>query len=181
MPRPEVMVYIGLGSNLDKPESQLQRAITELSELRDSCCLAYSSLYRSAPLMPPSGPLAQADYINAVLALQTCLPADELLTELQHLEQQHQRQPSRRWGPRSLDLDILLYGDEIIATERLSVPHLGLAERNFVLYPLAELVTELAVETPAKLLIPGLGSLASLLAVCPPAGLEKIARLPSSA
>ncbi len=134
-----VIAYIGLGSNLEAPVNQVETAITELARIRQSRLLRSSSLYRSAPL----GPTDQPDYINAVAALQTSLLADELLTELQQLENSHQRVREERWGPRTLDLDLLLYGDEIIKSERLTVPHPGLSERNFVLVPLLEIAPDL--------------------------------------
>ncbi len=131
--------YIGLGSNLDKPLEQIKQAISELGELSHCTLIASSSLYRSTAI----GPGEQPDYINAVAKLESTLTPITLLNELQQLEQQHQRQRSVRWGPRTLDLDILLLDDFIIKSERLSVPHPCLTERNFVLYPLAEVEPEL--------------------------------------
>lgn len=134
-----VTAYIGLGSNLDDPLRQVQTALTELAGVRQSRLLKASGLYRSAPM----GPAGQPDYINAVAALETTLAPDELLTQLQQLEARHQRVRKERWGPRSLDLDLLLYGDAVIDSEHLSVPHPGLTQRNFVLIPLCEIAPDL--------------------------------------
>jgi len=149
-----VTVYIGLGSNLADPLAQLHRAITELAQLPQSRLQAQSSLYRSAPI----GPQNQPDYLNAVVVLETALPPLALLAELQAVEAAHQRMRGERWGPRTLDLDLLLYADQIIDLPALTVPHPGLYERNFVLYPLAEIAPGLE--------IPGFGVLGELLARC---------------
>lgn len=125
--------------------------------------MACSSLYRSAPL----GPANQPDYVNAVMAVETALAPLALLDALQALETAFGRvRHGERWGPRTLDLDILLYGSEILATDRLTVPHPGLAEREFVLYPLQEIAPDLN--------IPGLGPLADLVRRCPRRGLSVI-------
>ncbi len=141
----EVVAWIGLGSNLDDPVRQVNTALVALDSLPQSRLLACSGLYRSAPM----GPQDQPDYINAVAGLKTTLPAVALLDALQAIEQDHARVRGEHWGPRTLDLDILLYGDDIIESPRLSVPHPGLAQRNFVLAPLAEITPQLSV--------PGLG------------------------
>ena len=146
--------YIGLGSNLADPQAQLHRALTELAQLPQSRLLAQSSLYRSAPM----GPQAQPDYFNAVAALETDLSPLALLAELQALETAHQRVRGEHWGPRTLDLDLLLYADQCIDLPTLKIPHPGLYERNFVLYPLAEIAPGLE--------IPGFGALGELLARC---------------
>ncbi len=148
------LCYIGLGSNLDQPVQQLQRALEELTQLPATTLISHSSLYCSAPV----GPQDQPDFINAVAALSTHLSAHELLDALQGLEQAHSRVRVRHWGPRTLDLDLLLYGTETINTERLKVPHPFMTERNFVLYPLAEIAPMCE--------IPGAGTLASLLPGC---------------
>lgn len=170
-----IVAYVGLGSNLAGPESQVQSALAELDTLPQSRCVAHSSLYRSAPMVA-AGDSAddQPDYINAVAALETVLDPAVLLTELQHLEALHQRIREQRWGPRTLDLDLLLYGDSSIETPELTVPHPGLYERNFVLYPLAEVVAEITAGHVETLQIPGRGTLAELLAACPRSGLEKV-------
>ncbi len=158
----EVDAWIGLGSNLDDPVSQLQRAFGELDSLEHCCLQASSSLYAS----PPMGPADQPDYVNAVARLKTSLPATDLLDALQGIEQRHARRRSRHWGPRTLDLDLLLYAQAVIDTPRLRVPHPGIATRNFVLYPLAEVDRTLG--------IPGLGVVAQLLEHCPATGLKKL-------
>ena len=158
-----VRAYIGLGSNLDDPRAQVLRACAELSELPDTQFVARSSLYRSAPL----GGLDQPDYINAVAALDTRLGARPLLTHLRGIEDRHGRvRSAQRWASRTLDLDLLLYGDAVFTDHELVVPHPAIAERAFVLYPLAELAPELA--------IPGHGALATLLARCPYRGIERL-------
>lgn len=133
------MIYISLGSNLDNPLQQLTKARTELEHLPQTQLLAYSSLYRSKAIGGP----AQPDYLNAVAKLTTCLPAMDLLNALQAIEAQHGRVRAERFGPRTLDLDILLYNDMVCDTPRLTLPHPRLAERAFVLYPLAEIAPDL--------------------------------------
>lgn len=133
-------VYIALGSNLANPLHQVQSALNALAELPQTKLIATSSLYRT----PPLGPQDQPDYLNAVVALDTDLSAENLLDHTQKIEQEHGRvRKDERWGPRTLDLDILLFGDEIINTERLTVPHYDMKNRQFMLYPLAEIAPEL--------------------------------------
>lgn len=155
-------VYIGLGSNLDEPIQQIQAAIRELAQLADSQLLVVSPLYLSKPM----GPRDQPDYVNAVACLSTDLSALALLDALQVLEQKHKRVRSRRWGARTLDLDILLFAQQQIATARLTVPHIGITERNFVLYPLFDIAPDL--------LIPGFGKIAALLKQVSADGIEKL-------
>jgi 2-amino-4-hydroxy-6-hydroxymethyldihydropteridine diphosphokinase len=157
-----VAAYIGLGSTLEDPRAQLQRAFVELAAIPASRLVQRSPLYRSDPIGPPDQP----DYLNAVARLDTGLAAEDLLDALQAIEQAHRRQRELHWGPRTLDLDLLLYGAAIIASDRLQVPHPELARRAFVLYPLADIAPQLQV--------PGLGSLTELLAACPPLGLERL-------
>jgi 2-amino-4-hydroxy-6-hydroxymethyldihydropteridine diphosphokinase len=157
----EVVAWIGLGSNLDDPRKQVNTALAELDRLSQSRLLACSGLYRSAPM----GPQDQPDYINAVASMETALSAEALLDALQTIEQAHRRVHREHWGPRTLDLDILLYGDEVIDTPRLKVPHPGMAGRNFVLVPLAELAPRLSV--------PGLGEVQALLSAVSDEGLER--------
>ena len=159
----EVDAYIGLGSNLDDPVTQIKTALEQLAGLDRCRVLRASSLYRS----PPMGPRDQPDYVNAVVLLRTTLAAEDLLDALQAIEQQHARVRDRHWGPRTLDLDLLLYGQSKIDDARLTVPHPGIGERNFVLYPLAEV-------DPA-LVIPGRGTVEALLEQCPDNGLTKLA------
>ncbi len=159
-----VQAWIGLGSNLEQPLHQVGSALDELTGIPDTRLIVASSLYRSAPM----GPADQPSYINAVACLETKLTAAALLDALQAIETAHGRvRNSERWGPRTLDLDILLYANEQIANSRLTVPHPGIAERSFVLYPLAEIAPDLE--------IPGLGSLRALLAGCSSDGLERLA------
>ncbi|PKM43427.1 MAG: 2-amino-4-hydroxy-6-hydroxymethyldihydropteridine diphosphokinase [Gammaproteobacteria bacterium HGW-Gammaproteobacteria-1] len=157
-----VRAYIGLGSNLDDPAQQLRRALEALAQLPQTRLAGCSRFYRSAPL----GPQDQPDYINAVAALDTALEAEALLDALQAIEAAQGRVRLRRWGPRTLDLDLLLYGRETLTTPRLTVPHPGLAERNFVLYPLADLAPEMV--------LPDGRALTDLLKQCDAAGLEAL-------
>ena len=130
-----IPVYIALGSNLQEPEKQLRRAVHALGTLPDSRIEAISSVYRSRAV----GPGEQPDYLNAVLRLSTPLSPLDLLDALKQIEADQGRVREERWGARTLDLDILLYGQERIETEQLTVPHPALRERDFVLYPLAEI------------------------------------------
>lgn len=156
-------VYIGLGSNLEHPRRQLQRAIEALEQLPDTNLIAVSSWYRSAPV----GPAGQPDYLNAVARLETTLDPESLLNALQGIEQQQGRQRGERWAARTLDLDILLFGEHIIKTPRLQIPHAQMGDRNFVLVPLAELAGK-------ELMIPGNGVLEEALAKCPDNALERL-------
>ncbi len=159
-----IAAYIGIGSNLVAPEQQARAAIRALAALPDTLLQRVSSLYRSAPM----GPQDQPDYVNAVACLHTSLTPLQLLDQLQQIEQQQGRvRKAERWGPRTLDLDLLLYGDEIIDQPRLTVPHYGLTERAFVLYPLAEIAPELQ--------LPGGMAVATLLASVSSDGLRKFA------
>ncbi|MHB8424479.1 MAG: 2-amino-4-hydroxy-6-hydroxymethyldihydropteridine diphosphokinase [Gammaproteobacteria bacterium] len=141
--RAGVAAYIGLGSNLERPAAQVQRAFTELSALPETRLVARSRLYRSRPLGPPNQP----DYINAVAALQTRLQPLSLLRALRAIECQHgrQRETDLHWGPRTLDLDMLVYGDATLHTPELILPHPGVHERSFVLYPLTEVAPALVI------------------------------------
>lgn len=124
--------YIGVGSNLDSPLSQVESGIRALQNLPDSIVVLESALYQSKPL----GPDNQPDYINGVIALLTKLSPQGLLIELQEIENAHGRlRTTERWGPRTLDLDLLAYADVILDSENLKLPHPGIAERNFVLLP----------------------------------------------
>jgi 2-amino-4-hydroxy-6-hydroxymethyldihydropteridine diphosphokinase len=156
--------YIGIGSNLDDPRQQVRVALAALAQIADTQMLISSSLYRSAPM----GPADQPEYVNAVAKLATRLTAIELLAAIQAIETRQGRvRNGVHWGPRVIDLDLLLYGNEQILTTGLTVPHPGLREREFVLYPLAEIAPELT--------IPGLGALSQLLEHCPRRGLERMA------
>ena len=143
--------YVGLGSNLQGPARQLQAAIEMLGRLTGTRLIAQSSMYRSAPF----GGIEQPDFVNAAVSLLTQLSARELLAKLQQIEARRGRDSDEvRWGPRVIDLDLLVYSGATIAEPDLSVPHPGITERNFVLLPLREIAPELV--------IPGLGRLASL-------------------
>jgi 2-amino-4-hydroxy-6-hydroxymethyldihydropteridine diphosphokinase len=156
-------VYIGLGSNLDQPRQQLQAALTALAQLPASHLVQHSSLYGSDPL----GPADQPRYVNAVAALDTELSPLELLDALQRIEQEQGRvRKAERWGPRTLDLDILLFGQQIIDQPRLQVPHYHMQARAFVLYPLAEIAPTLH--------LPDGRSLQQLLQACPATGLQRL-------
>jgi 2-amino-4-hydroxy-6-hydroxymethyldihydropteridine diphosphokinase len=144
-------VFVGIGSNLRQPLDQVKAAIRALRRLPSSELLSVSPLYRSAPMGPPGQP----DYINAVTALATMLDPETLLDALQAIEASQGRRRGERWGPRTLDLDILLYGDRVIDHSRLRVPHPGIAERAFVLVPLHDIAPGLR--------IPGYGPLAQLV------------------
>jgi 2-amino-4-hydroxy-6-hydroxymethyldihydropteridine diphosphokinase len=149
-------VHVGLGSNLDDPRRQLESAFEALAALPESVLVARSSLYRSAPM----GPADQPDYLNAVAALDTQLAPLALLDALQDIEQAQRRVRSRRWGPRTLDLDLLLYGDRQIDLPRLQVPHPGMHQRCFVLLPLLEVAGD--IEIPER------GRVSALLPDCGP-------------
>lgn len=131
----QVEAWVGLGSNLEEPLQQLASAVTCLARLPRTTLLSQSPFYRSRPM----GPQDQPDFVNGVALLQTSLPAESLLDELQQLEQHHGRVRERRWGPRTLDLDLLLYGRDTINTDRLTVPHPGIADRDFVLQPMLDI------------------------------------------
>ncbi len=134
------VVFIGLGSNMQQPLAQLHNALTHISNLPNSELLACSSFYASRPM----GPQDQPDYVNAVAKLKTVLTPLELLSALQAIElTQGRERKGERWGPRTLDLDILLFGEQQIQTPELTVPHYGMKSREFVLYPLFELAPEL--------------------------------------
>ena len=142
--------YIGLGSNLDDPPQQIEKAIEMLGDLADTQVEARSSMYRSAPF----GPVEQANFVNAAVTLATSFGVHELLSQLKKIEHDIGREPTVRWGPRIIDLDLLVFGDLVVDEPGLIVPHPGIAERNFVLLPLREIAPEL--------LIPGLGRLTDI-------------------
>ena len=134
------IAYIGLGSNLSEPIKQVLQAINAIKSIKLSNVVSVSSLYLSKPM----GPQDQDDYINGVLALETSLCAIALLDALQTIENKAGRvRKENRWGARILDLDIILFGNEIIQSTRLTVPHYGMTEREFVLIPLTEIAPNL--------------------------------------
>lgn len=135
-------VFIGLGANLAQPLLQLKNAVIEMAKIPQTSVLALSSFYGSKPM----GPQNQPDYINAVCCLETQLAPIALLDALQAIELHSGRvRKDERWGARTLDLDILLFDQQCINSERLIVPHYGLKEREFVLYPLAEIAPDLSL------------------------------------
>lgn len=134
------LAYIAIGSNLASPLEQVNAAVQALGEIPQSRIVAVSSFYRT----PPLGPQDQPDYLNAAVALETALPAETLLDNTQRIELQQGRvRKAERWGPRTLDLDIMLFGHETINTERLTVPHYDMKNRGFMLWPLFEVAPDL--------------------------------------
>ena len=142
-----VDIYIGLGSNLDQPLEQVEQAFHELAQHPYLRHVRLSNIYQSKPV----GPQDQPDFINAVAFAQTQLGPHDVLDCLQALEHAHGRKRVRHWGERSLDLDLLLYGNATIKTPRLTVPHAHMLERSFVLYPLADLAPEMCFENGTTL------------------------------
>jgi 2-amino-4-hydroxy-6-hydroxymethyldihydropteridine diphosphokinase len=143
--------YVGIGSNLHGPARQVESAAALLGEIPGTRLIATSSLYRSGAL----GGIEQPDFVNAVAAVLTTLSAADLLGELQAVENRQGRERgTARWGPRVIDLDLLVYSGEEIDRPELSVPHPGIGERNFVLLPLVEIAPDLV--------IPGLGRVAGI-------------------
>lgn len=140
-------VYVGLGSNLNDPEAQLRQAIAALAQLPETRLKTLSAIYRSHPV----GPQQQPDYLNAVAYLDTRLKPEPLLDRLQQIEAQQRRVRTVHWGPRTIDLDILLYDDQEIVTDRLVVPHPYLQERNFVLLPLLDICPEMTLPNGTSL------------------------------
>ncbi|MFL1528207.1 2-amino-4-hydroxy-6-hydroxymethyldihydropteridine diphosphokinase [Pseudomonas sp. O230] len=155
-------IYIGMGSNLADPAEQLRSAIDALAQLPQSKLVGVSAFYQSDSLLP-----GQPRYTNAVAALDSMLAPLALLDALQAIENGQGRERLERWGPRTLDLDIVLFGDRLIDEPRLKVPHYHMQERAFVLYPLAELA-------PEDLRLADGRALAELLAACPFVGLERL-------
>jgi 2-amino-4-hydroxy-6-hydroxymethyldihydropteridine diphosphokinase len=155
-------IYIGLGSNLAAPDQQLRSAIEALALLPGTTLVGVSAFYQSDSLLP-----GQPRYTNAVAALDSDLAPLALLDALQAIENDQGRERLERWGPRTLDLDILLFGDRLIDEPRLKVPHYQMHLRPFVLYPLAELA-------PSTLQLSDGRQLSDLLAACPFVGLERI-------
>jgi 2-amino-4-hydroxy-6-hydroxymethyldihydropteridine diphosphokinase len=161
-----VSAYIGLGSNLEQPVDQLRAGIAALAALPETVLEQCSSFYLSAPV----GRLDQPDFINAVCRLRTALAPAALLRRLLAIEAGRGRSRAVSGGPRTLDLDLLLYGDRTVQQPGLALPHPRLHERAFVLYPLYELAPDLV--------IPGRGALADLLPACVGQKIEKLTRTP---
>lgn len=151
--------YVGVGSNVGEPQAQVRKAFAALGALPQTRLVAISPLYRTRPF----GPVAQDDFINAVAGVLTQLPADQLLAALLDIETMQGRVRAERWGPRQLDLDLLVYGAQQIDSAGLKVPHPGIAERGFVLRPLADIAPDLEV--------PGMGRVDDLLARLPGDGI----------
>ncbi|HEX6260058.1 MAG TPA: 2-amino-4-hydroxy-6-hydroxymethyldihydropteridine diphosphokinase, partial [Woeseiaceae bacterium] len=134
--------YVGIGSNLDDPESQVRNAFAALQRLPDSGFARCSPLYRAAPM----GPTDQPDFVNAAAGVLTRLDPHALMRELQEIETAQGRQrDTKHWGPRVLDLDLLVMGSLVVDEPGLTIPHPGIAERNFVLLPLADIAPHLPV------------------------------------
>lgn len=158
-----ITAYIGMGSNLSSPLLQLQHATNAMAALNQVNLCAVSPCYQSVPM----GPQDQPDYVNAVARLEVDLSAMELLRALQHIElTQGRERKNERWGPRTLDLDILLYGDQMINEPDLIVPHYGMKEREFVIWPLADLAPELRLPCGTWL--------QTLLAALPANGIKRL-------
>jgi 2-amino-4-hydroxy-6-hydroxymethyldihydropteridine diphosphokinase len=159
-----VPVYVGLGSNLNDPEAQVRRALAALATLPENRLVAVSGLYRN----PPVGPPGQPEYVNAVAGLLTHDEPVELLGRLRAIEaaQGRRRDAASRWGPRTIDLDLLVFGSRQINSPELVIPHPGIQERNFVLLPLAEIAPALN--------IPGLGGVRQLASRLDSASLKKL-------
>ena len=160
-----VTAFIGLGGNLGDAVRTLGSALASLDALPETRLVAVSSPWRTAPV----GGIEQADFVNAVAAIETTLPASTLLEAMFVIERAHGRDRAReqRWGPRTLDLDLLLHGEQMIDVDGLQVPHPRMAERAFVLVPLAEIAPDLS--------LPGFGGIGRLIDALPPDGIERIA------
>lgn len=136
------LAYIAIGSNLASPLEQVNAAVQALGEIPQSHVVAVSSFYRT----PPLGPQDQPDYLNAAVVLDTALQAEALLDHTQRIELQQGRvRKAERWGPRTLDLDMMLFGDQVIDTERLTIPHYDMKNRGFMLWPLFDVAPELTL------------------------------------
>ncbi|SOB76800.1 2-amino-4-hydroxy-6-hydroxymethyldihydropteridinediphosphokinase [Marinobacter sp. LV10R510-11A] len=155
--------FIGLGSNLQEPAAQLARAVAELAALPDTKLIAQSPFYASRPV----GPQDQPDFVNGAVWLSTKLAPHTLLNQLQAIEQAHGRERLRHWGPRTLDLDLLVFGNQSLNDDRLTVPHRELPNRDFVLQPLLDLKPDLT--------LPEGTAIATLRAQCPD---NRLRRLP---
>ncbi len=152
--------YIGVGSNLDDPRAQVQKAVEKLRAVRDTRLVSVSPLYGSVPF----GPVRQADFVNGVVGVLTQLDPPTLLREMRAIEAALGRPAQHeKWGPRIIDLDLLVYGSERRDDPALTLPHPGIPARNWVLYPLADIAPDLDV--------PGLGRVAGLKGGVAPQGL----------
>lgn len=156
------LIYVGLGSNLGDRGQHLTNAIESLRSAALPGTMFRSGLYRSEPV----GPAGQRDYLNAAVSFQSSLEPHALLERLFEIERAGGRVRAERWGPRTIDLDLLLYGERRIEDAHLVVPHPRIRDRAFVLYPLLDLVQDLYV--------PGQGQLRDLIERCPPLRLERL-------
>lgn len=154
--------FIGLGSNLQEPAAQLARAVAELAALPDTTLIAQSPFYASSPV----GPQDQPNFVNGAVWLSTGLDPHTLLDQLQAIEKAHGRERLRHWGPRTLDLDLLIFGNHVLNDARLTVPHQELPNRDFVLQPLLDLKPDLALPEGTEI--------ATLRAQCPDNRLRKL-------
>jgi 2-amino-4-hydroxy-6-hydroxymethyldihydropteridine diphosphokinase len=136
-------VYLGIGSNKNHPYFRINTVLKQINRIKSTNIVKKSSLYVTKPL----GPQAQPDFINSVIEIKTNLEPLKLLHELQNLERLHNRKKTKRWGPRSMDIDILIYNNLIMNTDKLVIPHPGLEYRDFVLMPLYE-ITSYRFEIP---------------------------------
>jgi len=136
-------VYLGIGSNKNHPYFRINTVLKQINRIKSTNIVKKSSLYVTKPL----GPQAQPNFINSVIEIRTNLKPIELLDELQNLERLHNRKKTKRWGPRSMDIDILIYNNLIMNTDKLVIPHPGLEYRDFVLIPLYE-ITSYRYEIP---------------------------------
>jgi 2-amino-4-hydroxy-6-hydroxymethyldihydropteridine diphosphokinase len=136
-------VYLGIGSNKNHPYFRINTVLKQINRIKSTNIVKKSSLYVTKPL----GPQAQPNFINSVIEIRTNLEPIELLDELQNLERLHNRKKTKRWGPRSMDIDILIYNNLIMNTDKLVIPHPGLEYRDFVLIPLHE-ITSYRYEIP---------------------------------
>jgi 2-amino-4-hydroxy-6-hydroxymethyldihydropteridine diphosphokinase len=157
-----VPAYIGVGSNLGDSAMRVRAAFESLGAIGNTRLLARSRLYRTRPF----GPVQQGDFINAAAGLLTQLSALQMFEAIRAIETAAGRVRSERWGPRTLDLDLLVFGDQRVATAELAVPHPGIAERGFVLAPLADIAPTLQV--------PGLGRVEELLRRLPDDGIADV-------
>ena len=157
------VAYIGLGSNIDVPETQINTALVNIQAHEQISIQQCSHLYASAPM----GPKNQPDYINAVCKITTSLTPIELLDVLQNIEHEHERKRvGERWGPRTLDLDILLFNNLTMDNDRLTLPHYGMAQREFVMVPLFEIEPDMIMNNGK--------SIASWVSQCSFASLKRL-------
>jgi len=159
-----IPAYVGLGSNLNEPEKQVREAVAHLADIPQTRLELVSELYGN----PPMGPQDQPDYVNAVAGLLTQLSSQELLEALQNLENSlgRTRSAGDRWGPRVIDLDLLVFGREQKSDPGLNLPHPGISERNFVLFPLRDIAS--------RLVVPGKGTVEVMAQHISDAGLHRL-------